>query len=807
MVPEKQQEESIELIVSDAAIVSEPAMDLGEQYEVIAQIGSGGMAVVYKVREVATGTFFAAKVLKNDLASDESSMKRFRQEAALVKRLEHPHIVKIKDYSLTKNGVPVLIMEWSEGETLADRIKNTGPVSAKESLAIFAQISRALTYAHGLGIIHRDIKPSNIFLVDNDGGPVVKIMDFGIAKILESEQSDNGQTQSGQVLGSPAYMSPEQCLGEAVDARSDLYSLGCVMYETLTGINPFIAPTPVATILKHLEYDPPPLSSEEFARLRIPSSLEKVVTRCLAKEPAARWQTAKNVEEELFPQPSPVRSIVAVGFDLLIASWVTGLIQYLLIMANNDTLALHRGLWMQLYCVVFVMYSTVFEASPMRRTLGKAIAGLKVVGSDGAGAPLLSGLGVSLSICAILVVMLTYGAIADTALPVDRVMNTWYSLLSDVTWWVLAAFWIYGAYLLGYIYRRSKQAHVDSFFGRRIILSKLSSLYDGKKRRKGLRKRETVAVVLSLLIIGILPQLRDHVSDFAWGDPAVTKDLVLGAQENIKEGEVIHAEKVKQIPILRGGRAGDDNAAMTEVTIVGKTASCDIGAGVPFRPYYVKDFENSEYGAPYWADLATEQAARGDDVVAEQSFQRALKSNIRDRDALFGLAKLYKKQGRQQKADEFRKAAVNAIVLPNASLAMLLNDQREYEAAYAVARRSVAANPDDIKSLQQLKIACDGLEAFVSSAQAVQRIEEIRQGRIAQLDSLIESGQPPEVVIAQALKYINLDNQDSAMFWKLGEILKSKGDNARAIFAVDKAVSLDKTLLEKRNAFVAGLKK
>ena len=236
--------------------------DLGEKYEVLSVLGKGGMGAVYRVRDKELGKEFAIKLLRPELSKDQGAAKRFAQEAKACKDLTHVNLCAVYDNGTAMDGSPYMVMDYLDGETLAHVIQEHAYLEVPRALDIFIQICDALNHAHLKNVIHRDLKPSNIILTKSpSGGDIVKVLDFGIAKIL----SDGGKevtrlTQTGDLFGSPLYMSPEQCKGEKLDASSDIYALGCVMYETLTGKSPFDAENAFKVMLKHVDETPAPLS-------------------------------------------------------------------------------------------------------------------------------------------------------------------------------------------------------------------------------------------------------------------------------------------------------------------------------------------------------------------------------------------------------------------------------------------------------------------------------------------------------------------------------------------------------------------
>jgi eukaryotic-like serine/threonine-protein kinase len=266
---------------------------IGDRYELISEIGSGGMGSVFKARHLALPKFFAIKILKSELSSDADFRARFEQEARTSSLLSHPHLVSIYNYGTTKYGEAFLVMDFIEGKSLADLLYSVKRIEQGQAVNLFAQICQGLSHAHGLGVIHRDLKPSNIMLVDTkDGADHVKIVDFGIAKMVTT---DGGITQSltktGQFFGSPLYMSPEQGNGGKLDQRTDIYSLGILMYECLTSAPPFRGDNALVTIMMHSEKQPKPFDPS----LGIVEELEDIVFKALEKDQENRYQSMEEL--------------------------------------------------------------------------------------------------------------------------------------------------------------------------------------------------------------------------------------------------------------------------------------------------------------------------------------------------------------------------------------------------------------------------------------------------------------------------------------------------------------------------------
>jgi hypothetical protein len=264
---------------------------LVDRYELGPVLGQGGMARVHQGLDRQLGRRVAIKVLAPPFDRDGEFVERFRREARAAAGLSHPNIVAVFD-SGSDDGTHFIVTELVEGQTLADRLRRDGPMPPADAVAVAVDVARALAAAHARGLIHRDIKPGNVMLLP-DGR--VKVVDFGIARAAGSDTL----THTGVVLGSTAYLSPEQAGGQPVDERADLYSLGCVLYEMLTGRVPFSADTPIATMYRHVNEDAPPPSTIA----PVQSELEDVVLRCLEKDPKRRFASAAELEAALLGVP------------------------------------------------------------------------------------------------------------------------------------------------------------------------------------------------------------------------------------------------------------------------------------------------------------------------------------------------------------------------------------------------------------------------------------------------------------------------------------------------------------------------
>jgi serine/threonine-protein kinase len=264
---------------------------LGGKYRILHRIGSGGIGVVYSAEHVELGSKVAIKVLRGAAAEDAAEIARLRREARVQSSIEHPNVVRTLDFDQMPDGTSYVVMELLQGASLAQRLKSGGPLPPRVFVPIFLQVCRALSAAHQLGIVHRDLKPGNVFLCNDRS---VKVLDFGMSKFGESE----ALTQDGYTLGTPEYMSPEQCVGAPVDSRTDIYSLGVMMYEALTGSIPIWGRSRRELLELHQRMVPKSMQDVR-ADLGIPSALDEAVMVCLRKRAAERPQTAAELERLL----------------------------------------------------------------------------------------------------------------------------------------------------------------------------------------------------------------------------------------------------------------------------------------------------------------------------------------------------------------------------------------------------------------------------------------------------------------------------------------------------------------------------
>ncbi len=311
---------------------------VAERYKIVRLLGTGGMGSVYLVEHILLRQQQAMKVLDQATVSDKAWL-RFQREAKATNQFDHPGLVKVHDFGITADGKPFLIMDFCPGRTLAQIIKEE-QLQLGSLLDIFIQICFALRHAHEQGVVHRDIKPTNIIIVlEGEVAKSLKIVDFGIAKVA-NEEDVMALTRTGELSGTPYYMSPEQCLGRPVDARSDVYSLGCVFFEALTSAPPFIGATALTTMMKHESETAPSLKEASLGK-KFPSSLEEIVAKMLRKKPQERYQNLEAVVNALtscnssLNQPSQFRwptlaavNAVAIKFVTIAAALFVGILVF-----------------------------------------------------------------------------------------------------------------------------------------------------------------------------------------------------------------------------------------------------------------------------------------------------------------------------------------------------------------------------------------------------------------------------------------------------------------------------------------------
>ncbi|MEM6954200.1 MAG: serine/threonine-protein kinase [Myxococcota bacterium] len=336
---------------------SEGPRELGG-YALGARLGSGATGVVYRGRKPESNTTFAVKVLASELANGPALAKRFEREARILRKLDHPGIVRIEDFGLEGNAGAFIVMELLEGETLEQHLKRS-PLTGEAAVSIMRQVLEALVHAHREGVVHRDLKPANIFLVaaPNEATPRVRVLDFGLAKFLSHDETDpeGTLTRKGRVVGTPAYMAPEQITGVGVDARADLYAAGVILYELLADQRPFPHRKRADLMRAHL-FEPPGALPERVAKDR---KVEAAVMKALQKDPERRFQSAKDflralegiVESADSPEREGERSDDGVSCVLIEPAERT----------QAETLPWHRSSWVT--ALVWVVSLLVFGAA------------------------------------------------------------------------------------------------------------------------------------------------------------------------------------------------------------------------------------------------------------------------------------------------------------------------------------------------------------------------------------------------------------------------------------------------------------
>jgi serine/threonine-protein kinase len=301
---------------------------IADRYRLITLLGEGGMGAVYKAEHIRMGKALAVKVLRGAFASEEGAVARFRAEAQIVSRLSHPHTIAVFDFGEMGGGEGgfYLAMEYVPGKDLATALREQRQLPESRAVSIGSQLLGSLAEAHDAGIVHRDVKPGNVMLMETrQGGDFVKVLDFGIAKLRDQGGASNSETGAGAIVGTPNYLSPEQARGESLDARSDLYSVGALLYELLSGHPPFVAPNPMAVVSAHLADRPRPLAQKAPG---VSPGFAAVVHKALEKRPQDRFQSADEMRAallgvgDLAPRVTPITgtAIPDVTGELAIAS-------------------------------------------------------------------------------------------------------------------------------------------------------------------------------------------------------------------------------------------------------------------------------------------------------------------------------------------------------------------------------------------------------------------------------------------------------------------------------------------------------
>ena len=288
-------------IVSQPPVALEAGEILLEKFRIIELIGRGGMGSVFRVEHLLVNRNYALKCLSKSQTND-GSWRRFQNEVKAAHMLDHPNLIRVFEFGLLPGGQPFFLMEIVDGPTLSDEIQKLGSLDLERALRIFIHVAFAIQYAHDHKVVHRDLKPSNIMLAQPHYAheqEIVKVVDFGIAKLTGVDEfNQQTLTKTGEIFGSPLYMSPEQCMGIAVDHRSDLYSLGCVFYETLAGAPPFIGDSALSTMMKHQSDRQLSLKEGSLGR-QFPEQIENIISKLLEKDPDDRYQTANALAQDL----------------------------------------------------------------------------------------------------------------------------------------------------------------------------------------------------------------------------------------------------------------------------------------------------------------------------------------------------------------------------------------------------------------------------------------------------------------------------------------------------------------------------
>ncbi|MFA6209010.1 MAG: serine/threonine-protein kinase [Candidatus Obscuribacterales bacterium] len=284
-------------------IVSDPLLGtvLPEGFRIISQIGRGAMGTVYRAEGLDGGEVVAVKVLHRSLSNDLEPVLRFKREAELSSQLSHRNIVSVDSFGILDDGRPYMTMDLVEGVCLDKLVSKEGAMRLERALPIFIQLAQAISHAHSSQIVHRDIKLSNVMLLAGEGQDIVKLFDFGIAKIYHEDglpSEDDSLTVTGQVVGSPLYMSPEQCLGQPLDNRSDIYSLGCLMHYVLMGQPVFTAGNVMALMQQQVS-NQPRVALANSASSAASEAIQSIILVCLEKMPEDRYQTMEEVCREL----------------------------------------------------------------------------------------------------------------------------------------------------------------------------------------------------------------------------------------------------------------------------------------------------------------------------------------------------------------------------------------------------------------------------------------------------------------------------------------------------------------------------
>ncbi len=393
---------------NDAANVTPKSFEqqISDEFEVLELIGQGATGHVYKVRNKTSNAILAIKVLRKNLLGDIQTVKRFNQEAAAAAGLTHANVVSVYSAGETKDGAPYITMNYIDGESFATVLKKTAKLELQRAIDLFLQICEGLEAAHSQGLIHRDLKPSNIIIDKSESGiERAHLVDFGIAKIVASSGDTlSTLTASGDFLGTPTYMSPEQCLGKNVDNRTDIYALGCMFFEAVSGSSPYAGSSPVEVIAKKMSEQSPVLQQAPT----VSPALSMIVACCMASDPASRYESVSALKSDLIAlsedrEPKQAMAKFGLGktlagkrlaawfIDNIVISTANGIIGFIPIIAlailgsalsSHDTDHIIAGLlttgfYFILPAILWTLYSTWFE-SKRGATLGKQLLKLSV---------------------------------------------------------------------------------------------------------------------------------------------------------------------------------------------------------------------------------------------------------------------------------------------------------------------------------------------------------------------------------------------------------------------------------------------
>lgn len=360
--------------------IRQPGTTIGRHYQIVNYIGEGGASAVYKVRHLHLDKEFAVKVLLPNRVPNSNMVKRFQQEGRSIARLKHKSIVAIHEFDVDENNQPFLVMDYLEGKTLSDLIKETGGLAPIRAASIFYQIAEALEHAHANSVIHRDLKPNNVIVVsETEDQETVKLVDFGIAKLEEEASANDTLTKTGEIFGSPQYMSPEQCKGRPLDARSDTYSFGCLMYETLIGAPAAQSDTVFEILMLHLnglslQMDDTAcgITLKERARLRKADAtlqykcfngLQQIIEGCIQVAPEQRYPTISALKKDL--------ALVRGGNDPQGPKFAGGTLAQkylanLLASSRIESSTANESKGLKIYIASFIIYSLVLGLSFFR---------------------------------------------------------------------------------------------------------------------------------------------------------------------------------------------------------------------------------------------------------------------------------------------------------------------------------------------------------------------------------------------------------------------------------------------------------